>query len=413
MMIFRKWRWLMLYLFLFSAGARIIFVLTLQPGFYFWDSVRYDYAAVNLINQGEFGQEYDRSPAYPIFLAGVYQVVGQSVTSVRLVEALLGGLVSVLIAFIGRRTVGPEAGLVGGLIWAIYPLGVFLAALVYPETLMTVGIAGAVALLLLGLARPVRPWALFLAGTCLLVATLTKPVVLATFLAIGAWLVFWEGRPGLARVGLFLAGFLLPLALWSGASYYLFGKVIVNDSRAGRLVDRVGSSSSDEVRKGRIQRTIEDPAGFLKGYGSEFLHFWRIAPERVVMTEPALRDRFHERDSRVVQRTVFVTNSLTSWATTLSIGPVFVFGLIGLFFLTRNRQWRELTLMAAVVLSFAFAYSLFFNQLRYRIPVEPFIILVAAYGFVRLTSLVLVRLGKTRAGGFWLDKPARTSEAAR
>jgi 4-amino-4-deoxy-L-arabinose transferase-like glycosyltransferase len=408
-----KWRWLMLYLFLFSAGVRIIFVLTLQPGFYFWDSVRYDYAAASLITEGEFGGEYDRSPAYPIFIAGIYLVFGRSVVAIRLVEALLGGLVSVLIAIIGRRTLGSAAGVVGGLIWALYPLGVFLAALVYPETLMTVGIAGAVALLLFGLARPVRPWALFLAGTCLLIATLTKPVVLATFLFLGAWLIFWEGRSGLARMGLFVAGFLLPLALWAGASQYLFGEVIVNDSRAGRLVDRVGSSSSDEVRKGRLQRTLEDPAGFLSHYASEFVYFWKIAPERVVMTDPALRDRFHERDSRIVKRTVFVTNSLTSWATTLSIGPVFIFGLIGLFFLVRNRQWRELTLMASVVLSFALAYSFFFNQLRYRIPVEPFIILVAAYGFVTVASLVLARLGKIQLVESWQDKPASSSGVAR
>ena len=119
--------------FLFAALVRVVFVLSLQPGFYFWDSVKYDRAAVHLINDGNFGPEYDRSPAYPLFLAGIYLVLGKSILTVRLVEALLGGLIAVLIAIIGRYTLGAATGLAAGLIWSLYPLAVFLAGLVYPR----------------------------------------------------------------------------------------------------------------------------------------------------------------------------------------------------------------------------------------------------------------------------------------
>jgi hypothetical protein len=170
------------------------------------------------------------------------------------------------------------------------------------------------------------------------------------------------------------------LFLWAAASSHYFGKVIITDPRAVKMVDRAGSTNLEEVRKGRIQRIIEDPEKFLLQYASEFGHFWQIYPERVVMSDQSLRDKFHERDSRVVRKTVFGANSLTVWASVLSIGPVFLLALAGSLSLIHARQWAPFSLLAFVILSFALAYSFFFTQLRYRIPVEPYIILLAGHG---------------------------------
>jgi len=389
-----SWRSALIALFLFAALVRVIFVMSLQPGFYFWDSVKYDRAAVHLINDGNFGSDYDRSPAYPLFLAGIYLVLGKSILAVRLVEALLGGLIAVLIAVIGKKTLGLASGLAAGAIWALYPLAVFLAGLVYPETLITVLLAGAVALLLstLGEARVARPVPMLLAGLLLMLATMAKPVVAATFLGICAWLVIWRGRRSLRPVGLLVAGFCLPLAIWAGISSHYFGKVIVSDPRTVSFIDKAGSSNMEEVRKGRIRRALEDPTGFVLHFASEFAHFWQIYPERVVMSDQALRDKFHQRDSRVVRKTVFSSgNSLTDWVAILSIGPVFLLALGGMVFMVRNRMWSELSLLLVLILSFAVAYSFFFTQIRYRIPVEPYIILLAGHGLVVVGSRLFQR----------------------
>ncbi|RPI29637.1 MAG: hypothetical protein EHM61_00840 [Acidobacteria bacterium] len=398
-----SWRWTLIGLFLIASLVRVVFVLSLQPGFYFWDSVKYDRAAVSLLNQGTFGAEYDRSPAYPLFLAGIYLVLGKSILSIRLVEAVLGGVIAVLLAVIGKRTVGRTSGLLAGLIWTFYPLAVFLAGLVYPETIITLFLAGAVALLLAGIgsepvsgqrpavseaASSVRPLPLIAAGLLMLLAFLAKPVVAATFLGVCVWLVLWKRWRSLPAVGLLVAGFCLPLVLWVAVSSHYFGRVIISDPRAGRMVDRVGSTNMDEVRKGRIQRILEDPGAFVVHVATEFAHFWQIYPERVVMSDQSLRDKFHERDARVVRKTVFNANSLTAWASILSIGPVFLLALGGVFFLVRDRRWADLSLLAFIVLSFAVAYSFFFTQLRYRIPVEPYIILLAGHGLAMLGELV-------------------------
>jgi len=398
-------------LFLFAALVRVIFVATLQPGFYFWDSVKYDRAAVNLINQGNFGPEYDRSPAYPLFLAAIYVTLGKSILAVRLVEALLGALIAVLIAVIGKKTLGAASGLAAGLIWSLYPLAVLLAGLVYPETLITVLLAGAVALLLsaVGDRSLGRPVLVLIAGLLLMLAMLAKPVVAATFLGICAWLLLVRGRRSLRPIGLLVAGFCLPLALWAGISTYYFGKVIISDPRTLSFIDKVGSTNMEEVRKGRIRRAMEDPAGFVLHFASEFAHFWQIYPERVVMSDQSLRDKFHQRDSRVVRKTVFSSrNSLTDWAAMLSIGPVFLLAIAGTVFLVRNRQWSELSLLFFIILSFAFAYSFFFTQLRYRIPVEPYIILLAGHGLIMVGARLLRARGEDEIA---LQSSARSAGA--
>ncbi len=392
-----SWRSALLGLFLFATLVRVIFVISLQPGFYFWDSVKYDRAAVHLINDGNFGPEYDRSPAYPLFLAGIYLVLGKSILTVRLVEALLGGLIAVLIAVIGKKTLGPASGLAAGLIWSLYPLAIFLAGLVYPETLITVLLAGAVALLLSAIGgerSSRRPVLIPIAGLCLMLAAMAKPVVAATLLGICAWLVLWRGRRSVRPVGLLIAGFCLPLVLWAGISSHYFGKVILSDPRAVRFIDKAGSTNVQEVREGRIRRALKDPTGFAVHVASEFAHFWQIYPERVVMSDQALRDKFHQRDARVVRKTVFGSgNSLTDWASMLSIGPMFLLALTGIVFLVWEKQWVPLSLVGSIVLSFALAYSFFFTQLRYRIPVEPYLILLAGHGLVMLGSRVFERTG--------------------
>jgi len=55
---------------------RAVFILTMQNGFYFADSVEYSAAAVNLLANGDFGEKYTRPPVYPVFLAGIYALAG-------------------------------------------------------------------------------------------------------------------------------------------------------------------------------------------------------------------------------------------------------------------------------------------------------------------------------------------------
>ena len=124
-------------LFVISFLCHGVFVLTMRDGFYFADSVDYWAAAVRLLTNGEFGETYQREPVYLISLAGIHALFTQSILAVRIVEALMGAGLVVLIAIMARRMRREQVGGLAGLLWSIYPLGIFVAGLVYPTGVAT------------------------------------------------------------------------------------------------------------------------------------------------------------------------------------------------------------------------------------------------------------------------------------
>jgi hypothetical protein len=120
----------------------------------------------------------------------------------------------------------------------------------------------------------------------------------------------------------------------------------------------------------------------------EFGHFWELYPTRVTMSYQSHRERFYEYDTRVVKQTVIGT-SLTDIISIVSTGPMFLFALIGTGALWVQKERRPaLSLLCVTTLSFALGYAFFVGKTRYRIPVEPYIIILSAYGLERTWSLL-------------------------
>jgi dolichyl-phosphate-mannose-protein mannosyltransferase len=123
------WRRAAIGIFTVAFVSRGAFVLVLMDGFYFPDAIDYSRVAVSLLADGEFGETYHRPPVYPLFLAGNYAILGQTILAIRMVEALFGACAAVVIALIAKRTAGEEVGALAGLLWSVYPTGIFIAPL--------------------------------------------------------------------------------------------------------------------------------------------------------------------------------------------------------------------------------------------------------------------------------------------
>ena len=80
--IISRWYLTLLAIFVAALLVRGVFISTLQDGFYFPDSLEYSEAALNLVTNGAFGEAYQRSPAYPVFLAGLYITFGESILAI-------------------------------------------------------------------------------------------------------------------------------------------------------------------------------------------------------------------------------------------------------------------------------------------------------------------------------------------
>ena len=156
-----------------------------------------------------------RTPAYPIFLAAVFEVFGVGSVGVLMAQHLLGCLTCALITLAACRVVGPRWGWLPGLLYAFDPWLLAIESFALTETLSIACVALAAAIVL-GECRPRWLFALLL-GIALGCACLVRPAlqVVVPFFAL-AWLLKSYGawKPAVGGLVLGAAGVALPLGPW-------------------------------------------------------------------------------------------------------------------------------------------------------------------------------------------------------
>jgi 4-amino-4-deoxy-L-arabinose transferase-like glycosyltransferase len=174
---------------------------------------------------GFFGGErhtYHHMPFYPLVLAGVFRALGTSAVTMRLLPAVCGLLVLLMVLALGRRLGGPNLGslaMTSMLLLRVSTGGsrtgipLFDVARTSRYDIM-VPVFGLAALLLFppsGRGRPARWLAV---GALVGLSALTH--VYGAFLLAGLIAVRFGGRPRMLRskIGLVLAGFLLAVSPW-------------------------------------------------------------------------------------------------------------------------------------------------------------------------------------------------------
>ena len=395
------WQRSLLAIFVTALLIRSVFILTLQNGFYFPDSLDYSQAATNLLAHGTFGEGYDRPPMYPLVLAAIYALFGQHIVAIRLVQAVMGAGIAVMIALLARRLASKGVGILAGMLWSVYPLGVFMAGLEYPTSVTTLLLAGAVLCMLTEAEQALGAGRVLLGGLLFGAAALTIPVTLVAVLATTLWMLYWQPTQRLVLATLFLLGVALPLTPWTIRNFYAYGHIVIVEPRLTQLLPQVGPAQQERVdneQERKIQAIWRYPGAYIARFIREFGHFWELYPTRIFMNQTANREAFHEHDTRVVKQTIFGT-TWTSLVSIFSVGPAFLFALIGIWAMWLQKdQRRALSLLCMTILSFAIGYSFFWGKTRYRLPVEPYIILLSAYG-LRQTWSVLA--GQTIRERLW------------
>jgi 4-amino-4-deoxy-L-arabinose transferase-like glycosyltransferase len=175
------------------------------------DAFEYDYIARSLADGEGFprsgyllygGPSAIRGPGYPLFLAGVYVVSGNSMDAGRVAGALLGALAVWLLYLIVRRLWGLPTALVVAAMAAVFPPLVLLSRDLLSESLFIVlELAAVLAVLNFRRAGGALRWAL-VAGALVGLAALTRNTAFALVIAIPLGLCL--GNP-LRRPGLLVA----------------------------------------------------------------------------------------------------------------------------------------------------------------------------------------------------------------
>lgn len=391
--------------------VRLGFILMLQPdGYYFSDTRHYDSAARHILAGEGYGEKYNRSPMYPLFMAAVYAVFGHSFTAMRIVEALLGVILVWLIFQIAKKLFGLAAAWTSALLAAIYPHFILLTGILYSTHLFTVLLAASVYLLI---TADEKESYLFLAasGAFAALAALTIP---AFFFILPFWLVWLLFRRhstflhNAFRVALFSIIFIAFLTPWTVRNYHKYGRFTLvrpvphtafpelDDLDAQKKRIESGFKDTTDYLKNNPNGTDADKMGaiinnYLKHPGqsleymlSELGHFWALYPDRLDTKSEDYVHNIRQKDRRIVSL------KSTMWKIALMMSvlvilPVFILAIIGLF--TSHPFERRKLLLLFTIAALSIGYSLIYAEVRYRIPIEPYVLMFMAMGLIKIYTL--------------------------
>lgn len=393
-----------------ACALRVAYVLELDENPTFLhpvvDSETYVYQATQLAagnwlwqGQGPFWQP----PLYPYFLALVKVVFPQSFLYVaRFVQALLGGVVCLLIYWLGRRMFQPAVGGVAALLATFYGPLIFFDGEILPATLATALDMAGLLLLLQALERPASG-RFIAAGVVLGLGSLAVATVLG-FVVVGAAWIAWHFlsrslplKQVVQWVALFLLGTVLAIApvtlrnyvvgkdlvlisYNAGINFYIGNNAdydsLVNIRPGWEWDDLVGKPKQEGIEQASAKSAFflrqagdymrSDPAAYLGLLAKKAFLFWH--GNEIGRNQ----DVYYWRNySNILALTLW------KWGFAFPFGLVAPLALFGLLFSIRSNGF---SLPAVFVLAYALGVIAFFVTGRYRVPALPLLILFATYG---------------------------------
>lgn len=421
-------------IFFIALTIRLVFISTLEDGYYFADSWRFERAADHLVEHGSFPKNYGRAPGYPVFLAGAYASVGEEILATRILQSVLSAIIALIITFIGFRTGGYWPGVFAGFFWSNYPLAIFVSSTIYPATLITTILAAGVMALLLGVRRAGSLPFILLAGFIFGLGALTKPIVLATITMVSLWIwVVRDTRRFTLSIAFALAS-IMTLVPWTVRNYEVHGRLVPIEARGisdvapwaedrkaqvaefkrklaatAALTKDFGEEENEKIRlalEGKLRvdsmAAQEAPTTFEKAqsmafrmakrFPKEFLSFFELYPRRVGFLDQSMRDRDRaDKNPKLVKEIPFGTKVVMG---TNAFAVVFLylfaaFGIRAMWLSKRARRYLSLYLI--LIFSFAAGYATTWGKIRYRIPVDPYIMLLSAWGLFSVWSALALR----------------------
>lgn len=357
-------------------------------------------------------------PGYVAFMASVMWITGRSVLAVKIAQVLISTLSVLLVYAIGKAWFDRRHGLLAALFAALYPNFIAYSHYLWTETLFIFLILLAVWLLTRGPTGPnVKSAAA--AGAVLGLAMLTRAAIVYFLPLLLIWLIVsmrdrW--RVGLVSGAALLGAATVVVAPWTVRNYRLHDAFVLIDTngpfnlwrgnapstfrdrpkppeasyaapfdslplnpvgdqnalhlavlaKKGLAIDRPTdlqvAAFATEISWWYIRR---DPAGFVRRAAVKMIDMWNP-------TSFLLRHFRFGAYGQVDHR----TEALASWCAVVSYLLAMLLGIVGWFCWWRDRRaWLVLLL----ILFFCGIHAMAFGLTRFRLPLMPFVILLAAH----------------------------------
>ena len=354
------------------------------------------------------------------YLSGIYKTVGIKPLVVRLIQAIIVGILQPYLAFlIARRTFNQVVGLASAALTAIYGYFIYYAAALMTESFYIVAIMVSLYLAILltdlGSASESKPaigqiikWGIFL-GLALGIAILLRQLFLLFIPFLFIWVLWRGGKQQIGALvvsGVVILIMLLPFTIFN---YIRFSRFVLLNTNAGFaffwgnhpiygdhfepiLPDKMGSYQDlipENIRD--LDEAALDQELLIRGFQFVFddpIRYLRLSMSRI----PPYFIFWPSSESSLVSNIVRVG----------SFGILFPFILYGLVlsFVRRTGPLskQSLSLLYLYIAVYTAIHVLSWTLIRYRLPVDAILVLFAGFGIIDLIS----RIPKART---WLQLP--------
>jgi 4-amino-4-deoxy-L-arabinose transferase-like glycosyltransferase len=439
--------WIIFYLSLVIKGFFFYRQAPFPYRFYTPDSLKYEELARNLLEHGDFaaapekktGNRYPetiRTPLYPAFLAAILYLSPEEVPFeyiTAFVQILLSCWVCGLVYILSYKLFNPSAALVAGFLSALDLTSSTLANRLLSDTLFVFLFFCCVFLFITGMQNG-KTGRLSAAGLFCALAALTRPIGLYAVFIFTGFFVYKRNKSTFYNGILFLLPFLLLTGLWTIRNYLRTGSPVFSTqtsiffldaasdikSQAENLAfDRANVFFRQKIREEHASQTgktgltewaelINGPAGralcrktfreqfhrypraFLRSYSTQLLrligepdhesYVWSFSDALVFRFQWTWEDIGEIIENKHGLTLAMFTNGLLLFL----LWGGFAYGAITAFPFPEERGWS--LLLMGIILYFTLITPMSHIEMRYRMPLIPFLSIGAGYGISKLSS---------------------------
>ncbi len=427
----------LLIIILVGFALRLGFISTLQPHFYFDDEPIYESIVQNLSSGkgliiGE-SQKAFRPPLFSLIVAPIY-LLGGGLVTIRIFQALLSTLTIYLIYLLSREIFNERISIASAGISAIWPFFIFYTGFFLTETTY-IFLTVISTLYFLKVLRQPSFKNVFLTGIFLGLAGLCRPIMLL-YAPFGFLFLFFaiecsgrarsaviarskatkqstrsrllhfvrnddgkEGKASFATTSIrskiypaFLVGLfcLLTVSPWVIRNYRIFHRFVPGTTMGGHVFyegnnpystggpcsyfpsesEKMGEIERDKFLFNQTFKIIRgNPKRFIWLLCNKFKRYWSFFPNAPGFQAPLYR--------------------LLSF---LAIGLPMPFFLVG-FFLS-FKFWRKTIFLTGQIMFNTIFHIIFLASIRYRVPIEPFFIILGVFGLERIFHIKSQKFGR-------------------
>lgn len=339
----------------------------------------------------------DQLPFYPLVLTIIYSISSApfSFWIIKIIQAIFSSATCIIIYLIALKLFNKGAALIAGISTAIYPLFILNTARITPETFFTFWLSLTVLYLLFlrdvpSLRNPI------VAGILLGITILNSNVVVPAIPFICIWLFWLSGtwKEKIKRTLLVMVSAFFIVSPWIVRNYFVFNEFPLmkttmglnfwlgnNPKATGTFFMQSGEPMESILPKAFIEgfnlsETEQDkrlydeamgyvkdnPLHFAKLFLKKLYYFTWFPPDNLISKEALLyKELFH-----------------------LPYGLILSSSVLGVILFLRKNA-KDTFLLCAIIFSVVALYSIFIvGHMRYRMPIEPFIILFSSYAISSL-----------------------------